>query len=130
MTKFITNAEIVTELTEIKREILELKAQRFEQDYKEVSLFKAARMMNRGTSKVKELIKSGKLKARSEKVKTSKGTITRYRILVKDIISYQNSPVLISSNNKTYQGGMSEIAKEIINDFHRPKNIYPLNNEG
>ena len=129
MTPFLTNSQIVEKLSSLERKILELKAQRFEEDYKEVSLFKAARMMNRGTSKVKELIKSGKLKARSEKVKTSRGIIIRYRILVKDIISYQNSPVIVSGDHKIYKGGFTEIAKEIINDFHKPKNIYPIMSE-
>ena len=125
MTAYMSNEELVKRITELERQILELRAEKIEQELKEVSLFKAARLMNRGASFVISLIESKQLPARKQIVQTTNKTITRYRILVSDIHKYQTGQITVNIKEKKHTGGMTDIVKQIINEFPS-RNIYKL----
>jgi len=129
MTAYMSNEELVKRITDLERQILELHAEKIENELKEVSLFKAARLMSRGASFVISLIESKQLPARKHIVQTPSKTITRYRILVSDIHKYQTGQVTIKIKDKTTTSGMTDIIKNIIKEFPS-KNICNLNNRG
>ena len=128
MAAYMSNEELVKRITELERQILELRAEKIEQELKEVSLFRAARLLNRGAAFVKSLIDSKQLPARKQIVQTPNKTITRYRILVSDIHKYQTGQVTVKIKDKTTTSGMTDVIKNIIKEF--PSNIHHLNNRG
>ena len=121
---FMPNEQVVNKMFELEKRISDLESGKVRDEIKEVSLFRAARMMNRGTSKVKELIKSGKLPAGSEKVKTKNGTITRYRIRVKDIREYQEKRITEKkTRDQVPRENLTDTLKQIIDEFSTKKPI-------
>jgi hypothetical protein len=112
----MSNIDIVTKLKELEERISKIENNQVTDDLKEVSLFKAARLLNRGAEFVISIIKAGKLPAAAEKVMTKKGRITRYRIRVQDIQEYQKTRTL-PAEEKVSTGNTTDIIKQIIKDF-------------
>jgi hypothetical protein len=120
------NSEIVTKLFELEKRVSDLEAGKIHDAIAEVSLSGACKLMGRGASFIKKIIKSGLLPAAKEPIykhtKTGKKKLTHYRIRVKDIREYQEKRIVETKRrDREPAENVTDTFKQIINEFHKEK---------
>ena len=125
------NSEIVTKLFELEKRINDLESGKVQEDIAEVSLSGAAKLMSRGTSTIKKIIKSGLLPAAEEPIykhtKTGNKKLIKYRIRVKDIREYQENRITRSKiQAQEPRESLTDRVKQITNEFQKRKPLTRL----
>lgn len=109
----ITQEQIFAKLTEIEKKVDAFINNAQEFSIEEVSLHKACKLLRLGSETVVKLVRSNKLQARVYRDSNHK---TRYRFLLKDIKTFQESTkyhqTFLTENVETAE----QIAKRIFNN--------------
>jgi hypothetical protein len=112
----VTQEQIWNKLTDLEKKIDSFLNNASDNDISEVSLNKACKLLRLGNETIIRLVRSGKLQARTYRDKKRQ---LRYRFLLKDIKTFQESTkyhqTFLSENVETAE----EIAKRIFNKPER-----------
>src|ERR1035437_9963823 len=112
------NSEIVTKLFELEKRINDLESGKVQEDIAEVSLSGAAKLMSRGTSTIKKIIKSGLLPAAEEPIykhtKAGNKKLIKYRIARSKIQAQEP------------RESLTDRVKQITNEFQKRKPLTRL----
>ena len=118
----VSTQMIYNELQDVKKILKQIINKELSNSIEEVSLNKAAKLLNLGASSVISLVERGRLKARVYRDSNRK---KRFRFRLADIREFQESKTYNPINYETVEVERAEdIAKRVFNLWTQPISIY------